>query len=144
LTFGDRPFPATATVAMYKTVELREVRKPKATEAIKENTYMDDVCDSQASVADAKELISNIDEVLDAGGFSIKEWISNAPLSDKESRNEVVLEANEETNVQKVIGTVWHPKQVQFSFALKIEYPNALFNEATPSKMPSKLQSRPK
>ena len=57
--------------------------KPKADEAIKENTYMDGVCDFQASVAEAKELISNIDEVLDAGGFHIKEWISNAPLTDK-------------------------------------------------------------
>jgi hypothetical protein len=44
---------------------------------------MDGVCDFQASVAEAKELISNIDEVLDAGGFHIKEWISNAPLTDK-------------------------------------------------------------
>ena len=59
LTFGDRPSPAMATVAMHKTAELKEDSKPKAAEAIKENTYMDDVCDSQASVADAKELISN-------------------------------------------------------------------------------------
>ena len=61
---------------------------------------MDGVCDSQASVAEAKELIANIDEVLDAGGFHIKEWVSNAPLTDKESRDEVVLGANKETNVQ--------------------------------------------
>ena len=104
---------------------------------------MDDVCDSQASVADAKELISNIDEVLDAGGFHIKEWISNAPLTDKESRDEVVLGANEESNMQKVLGTVWHPKQDQFSFAVKIEYPNELSNETTPtSTKPSKMTKR--
>ena len=104
---------------------------------------MDGVCDFQASVAEAKELISNIDEVLDAGGFHIKEWISNAPLTDKESRDEVVLGANKETNVQKVLGTVWHPKQDQFSFAVKIEYPNALSNEATPTTTkPSKRTKR--
>jgi hypothetical protein len=95
--------------------------KPKADEAIKENTYMDGVCVFQASVTEAKELISNIDEILDAGGFYIKEWISNAPFTDKESRDEVVLGANKETNVQKVLGTVWHPKQDQFSFVVKIE-----------------------
>ena len=104
---------------------------------------MDDVCDSQASVADAKELISNIDEVLDAGGFHIKEWISNAPLNDKESRDEVVLGANEESNMQKVLGTIWHPKQDQFSFAVKIEYPYELSNEATStSTKPSKMTKR--
>ena len=142
LTFGDRPSPAMATVAMHKTAELKEDSKPKAAEAIKENTYMDDVCDSQASVAEANELISNIDEVLDAGGFRIKEWISNAPLTDKESRDEVVLGANEESKVQKVLGTVWHPKQDQFSFAVKIEYPNALSNEATPTSTKSSKMTK--
>ena len=143
LTFGDRPSPTMATVAMLKTAELKEDSKPKAAEAIKENTYMDDVCDSQASVAEAKELISDIDEVLDAGGFRIKEWISNAPLTNKESRDKVMLGVNEETNVQKVLGTVWHPKQDQFSFAVKIEYPNALSNEATPeSARPFKITKR--
>jgi hypothetical protein len=64
-------------------------------------------------------------------------------LTDKESRDEVVLGANEESNVQKVLGTVWHPKQDQFSFAVKIEYPNALSNEATPtSTKPSKMTKR--
>ena len=91
LTFGDRPSPTMATVAMHKTAELKEDSKPKAAEAIKKNTCMDDVCDSQASAAEAKELISDIDEVLDAGAFCIKGWLSNAPLTDKESRGEVML-----------------------------------------------------
>ena len=47
LTFGDRPSPTMATVAMRKTAEMQEESKPKAAEAIKKNTYMDDVCDSQ-------------------------------------------------------------------------------------------------
>ena len=55
LTFGDRPSPTMATVAMHKTAELKEDSKPKAAEAIKKNTYMDDVCDSQASVAEGGE-----------------------------------------------------------------------------------------
>jgi hypothetical protein len=93
-------------------------------------------------VAEANELISNIDEVLDAGGFRIKEWISNSPLTDKESRDEVVLGANEESKVQKVLGTVWHPKQDQFSFAVKIEYPNALSNEATPTSTKSSKMTK--
>ena len=108
------------TVAMHKTAKLKEDCKQKAAEAIKKNTYMDDVCDSQASVEEVKELISDIDKVLDAGGVLIKEWISNAQLNNNEDRDTVVLGGSEETNVQKVLGTVWHPKSNQFSFAVKI------------------------
>ena len=45
--------------------------------------------------------------------------------------------------MKKVLGTVWHPKQDQFSFAVKIEYPNELSNEGTPtSTKPSKMTKR--
>jgi hypothetical protein len=39
LTCGERPSPAMATEAMYKTTKLKEDSKPMADEAIKENTY---------------------------------------------------------------------------------------------------------
>lgn len=91
LTFGDRPSPPMATMTMCKTAEMKEDSKPKAAEAIKKNTYMDDVCDSQALVEEAKELISDINEVLGAGGFRIKEWISNVALTDQRSRDEEML-----------------------------------------------------
>ena len=144
LTFGDRPSPSMATVAMRKTAELKEEGKPKAAEAIKKNTYMDDVCDSQVSVAEAKQLISDIDEVLDAGGFRIKEWISNAPLTNREIRDEVILHgANEETNVQKVLGTVWHPKEDQFFFTVDIDQPKATHNKTkSSSAIPTKMTKR--
>ena len=119
LTFGDRSFSTKATVAMHKTAEMQEESKPKAAEAIKKNTYSDDVCESQPSVEAAKDLILDVDEVLDAGGFRIKEWISNVALSDQKSRDEVVLGKPKENDVQKVLGTVWHPKDDQFSFAVK-------------------------
>ena len=90
LTVGDCPSPTMATVAMHKTAKMQEESKPKAAEAIK-NTYMDDVCDSQPTLEAAKELISDVDGVLDAGGFRIKEWISNVALTDQKSRDEVVL-----------------------------------------------------
>jgi hypothetical protein len=93
-----------ATVAMHKMAELKEAIKPKAAEAIKKNTYMDDVCDSQPSAAEAKALIDDIDDVLDKGGFQIKEWISNAKLTNTNPRDEVVLGENEESTCKKFSG----------------------------------------
>ena len=66
LTFGDSPSLTMATVAMQKTAEMQEESKSKAAEAIKKNTDMDNVCDSQPSVEAAKELIFYV------GGFRIR------------------------------------------------------------------------
>ena len=122
---------------MRKTAEIQEESKPKAVEAIKKNTYMDDVCDSQPTLEEAKELISDVDEVLDAVGFRIKEWISTVALTDRKSRDEVVLGKPNENDVQKVLGTVWHPNDDQFSFAVK----SVLSNEetCTSSKMTKRI-----
>ena len=42
LTFGDRPAPAMAITAMRKTAKMKEKEKPKASEAILMNAYVDD------------------------------------------------------------------------------------------------------
>jgi S-adenosylmethionine:diacylglycerol 3-amino-3-carboxypropyl transferase len=72
-----------ATTAMRKTASLKEDIhvKPRATEAIVKNAYVDDICDSVSTKEEAKDLISDIDEVLESGGFHIKRWISNAPIN---------------------------------------------------------------
>ena len=75
------------------------------------------MCDSQPTLEAAKELISDVEEVLD--DFRIKEWISNVALTDQKISDEVVLGKPNENDVQKVLGTVWHPKDDQFSFAVK-------------------------
>ena len=121
LTFGDRPSPTMAIVALRKTAELQEVAKPEAANAIKKNTYVDDICDSQTSVEAARELTSDIDEILDAGGFHVKEWISNASLNEKSQKGEVVLGQDHESDAQKVLGTVWHPQEDKLSFKVKVE-----------------------
>jgi hypothetical protein len=59
--------------------------------------------------------------VLDAGGFHIKEWISNAPLNDERQKEEVVLGRDPVEETQKVLGTVWHPQEDKFSFKVNLE-----------------------
>ena len=119
LTFGDRPAPTMAITAMHKTAKLKQDVKPKAAEAIINNAYVDDICDSAGNANDAKTLISDVDEVLGAGGFKVKKWISNAALDSKERPEEVVLGG--ESHTEKVLGTVWLPKEDKFSFKIKID-----------------------
>ena len=95
LTFGDKPAPAMAQVALRKTAE-GESDSPRATQTIKDNSYMDDIFDSVQTNNEATELTAEIDGILKKGGFQVKGWTSNAELSPKNNRKEP-----EEINVLK-------------------------------------------
>ena len=118
LTFGDRPAPAMATTAMRKTASLREDVKPRAAEAIVKNAYVDDICDSVSTKEEAKYLILDIDEVLKTGGFHIKRWISNVQINGEESSDEQVIVGSRD-DTERVLGTVWIPKEGKLSYKIK-------------------------
>ena len=119
LAFGDRPAPTMAITAMRKTAKLMQDVKPKAAKTIINNAYVDDICDSAVNAYEAKTLTSDVDQVLATGGFQVKKRTSNVALDSKESSEEVVLGG--ETHAEKVLGTVWLPKEDKFSFKIKIE-----------------------
>lgn len=140
LTFGDRPAPAMATTAMRKTASLKEDVKPRAAEAIVKNAYVDDICDSVCTVEEAKDLTSDINEVLESGGFHIKKWVSNAPIDSDETSAEQKLVGNKD-DAEKVLGTVWSPSDDKFSFKIKTESSaNVTTNQS--QYLPSKLTKR--
>ena len=45
---------------------------PEATQVLKDNTYMDDICDSVCTEGEAGELTKCIDSVIKTGGFKLK------------------------------------------------------------------------
>ena len=118
LTVGDRPAPTMAITAMRKTAKIKE-EKPRAAEAILKNAYVDDICDSVKNTKEAKALMADVDEVLESGGFHVKQWTSSAQTSATEGPNEVVLGG--QSHVEKVLGTVWLPEIDTFTFKIKIE-----------------------
>ena len=69
---------------------------------------MDDILDSVQTVSEARQLTTEIDDVLAKGGFRIKEWQSNRDSKDTGD------EQNEEVNVpngsgeDKVLGIEWN------------------------------------
>ena len=67
--FGDKPAPAMAQIALRKTADQARGSYPEAAQVLKNNTYMDDICDSVHSVQRAKRLTTDLDEVLLNVGF---------------------------------------------------------------------------
>ena len=88
LTFGDKPAPAMAQIALRKTAQESEEVYPKAAKVLKDNTYMDDICDSLETNEEARQLTRDVDEVLAKGGFAVKEWISNCNLGEENQSSE--------------------------------------------------------
>ena len=73
LTFGDKPAPAMAQIALQKTAEENEELYPVAAKAIEANSYMNDLCDSLDTVKQAQKQTEDIDKILKTGGFRVKE-----------------------------------------------------------------------
>ena len=77
------------------------------------------MCDSVNNVQEAKALMSDIGEVLDVGGFHVKQWISSEQSDVKENPSEVTTGGK--SQVEKVLGAVWLPQEDMFTFKIKLE-----------------------
>ncbi|XP_068735301.1 uncharacterized protein [Montipora capricornis] len=55
LTFGDRPAPAMAQIALRKTAQENKASYPEAAEVLMNNTYMDDICESVDTEKEARK-----------------------------------------------------------------------------------------
>ena len=77
LTFGDKPAPVMAQIALRKTAEQEVDVYPEAAETLKKNTYMDDIYDSVTSLEKAEKLFDELDTMLTKGGSEVKGWVSN-------------------------------------------------------------------
>ena len=138
LTFGDKPAPAMAQIALRKTAEELVETCPEAAKTLLENSYVDDICDSVTTVPKAQQLTTDIDRVLASGGFKVKGWTSNRVLvednsvQDKEISNGMKLLSKE--TAEKVLGLVWDHLKDVFSFKVNIEISS--FEQSLMSKMP--------
>ena len=72
LTFGDKPAPGMAQIALPKTAEESEESDPEAAKVLKKDVYMDDICHAVDSLTEAKKIAADLDKVLKKGGFSVK------------------------------------------------------------------------
>ena len=54
LTFGDKPAPAMAQIALKRTAKENKSGYPEAADVLQKNTYVDDICDSVNTVTESK------------------------------------------------------------------------------------------
>ena len=123
LTFGDKPAPAMAQIALRKTAQEGENESERAASAIRDNSYMDDICDSVRTTDDAKLLTQEVDNLLDKGGFKIKKWLSNKELKQNTENQQQQEEVKplQQSSEDKVLGVVWNNASDALSFVTEVE-----------------------
>ena len=108
-----------AQIALRKTIEEFESLSPHAAKTLTNN--MDDILDSVHTVQQAQELTTGIDNVLEKGGFRVKEWQSNEDLTnncDQQGGEVNVLTGSVE---DKVLGLLRNIADDSFKFKMKNE-----------------------
>lgn len=86
---------------------------PLAKGILEENVYVDDCLFGADDIEEAKEVKSQVTEILKSGGFHLRKWVSNEPslLDDCPSgSHELAVDLPFEDGVQlKVLGLTWNP-----------------------------------
>lgn len=76
VNIGDRPAGCIAQLAMRETAGLAAFAHMKEERRVlEEDSYVDDILTSQNDQKRLVEIVKGIEEILEAGGFSLKEWV---------------------------------------------------------------------
>ncbi len=116
VTFGIRSSQHHAIRA------LREVAEGKSLidEIILSNSYVDEFLTGAESIAEAKQLQSQLPERLLGDGFPLRNWSSSVEilkvLHPDLLETKDVLELGKKQNSIKALGVVWHPATYVFCF----------------------------
>ena len=101
-----------AQTALRKTADEAKELFLKAAKVLKENTYMDDLCDSVRTEEEEREFTKSIDAVLETGGFKVKGWLSNKAKKNNtdlsETKATAILQRDGE---EKVLGVAWNSQE---------------------------------
>ncbi|UYV69239.1 hypothetical protein LAZ67_6002942, partial [Cordylochernes scorpioides] len=79
VTYGTAAAPFLAMRTLLKLVEDEGAKYPRASRAIKEDTYVDDIITGADDLRDGMALRDELIELLRCGGFTLKKWSSNDP-----------------------------------------------------------------
>lgn len=127
MSFGPTCSPASAQFVKNLNASKFEVEYPRAARAIKENHYVDDMLESVDSIAEAKELVDQVKFIHLAGGFQIRNFLSNSievarhSNEEKQHPDAFLLPEN---NTEKVLGMWWDVKRDNFKYCLKFNKGN--------------------
>ncbi|XP_062540921.1 uncharacterized protein LOC134208963 [Armigeres subalbatus] len=139
MAFGACCSPTTAQYVKNINAKRFENECPQAFDAIVKKHYVDDMLASVETDEEALKLAQDVKRIHAAGGFEMRNWLSNSPIVLKslqeEAATEKCLGAGEENTTEKVLGLWWNTTTDCFTFKVSPRYDqNLLSGRCKPTK----------
>ncbi|XP_062713471.1 uncharacterized protein LOC134290365 [Aedes albopictus] len=125
-TFGSTCSPASAQYVKNQNATEFSEEYPRASADIIENHYVDDYLTSFASEEEAIEVSSQVREIHDRGGFSLRNWQSNSPAvvhslgETKDSSNKHMF-LDKSSQYERVLGMLWLTDEDKLGFCTQMK-----------------------
>ncbi|XP_062533440.1 uncharacterized protein LOC134202469 [Armigeres subalbatus] len=123
--FGASCSPSSAQFIKNLNAKDFEVKYPRAAAAIVHRHYVDDYLDSFGTVAEAVKIGKEVKAIHAAGGFEIRNFLSNDTMiaaqvgeESSETMKTICVEKNE--RIESVLGMKWLPVSDIFTFNLSL------------------------
>ena len=114
--FGDKPSPDIASNSINTLAKVSQAELPEAARELQEHVYVDDIGGSKPTVAEAKQITSDMDTILEKGQFQIKCWHSNSKELDQSDgerfkKREIIgqFETLTKRNCLALVAQLWDP-----------------------------------
>ncbi|XP_050563300.1 uncharacterized protein LOC126912915 [Spodoptera frugiperda] len=126
VTFGTSCAPYLAVKSLHQVAREEGSIYPLAAERVTSDFYMDDLMTGCTSETEVKRIYSEMNNLLEKGGFQLQKWTSNR-MSLLESLKESFgrdLEIKTD-KVTKILGLTWNRNTDEFDYSVKMSPPAA-------------------
>ncbi|UYV84755.1 hypothetical protein LAZ67_X003341, partial [Cordylochernes scorpioides] len=123
VTYGTTSAPFLAMRTLQQLAEDEGQNYPEASRMTLNDFYVDDLLTGAQTIAETKELIDQLKDLMKKGGFHLRKWNSNCQeiVSHVEEMNEEKKINLEKGAISKILGIVWD--HVQDTFRVNITLP---------------------
>ncbi|UYV84416.1 hypothetical protein LAZ67_X002056 [Cordylochernes scorpioides] len=123
VTYGTTSAPFLAMRTLQQLAEDEGHNYPEASRVTLNDFYVDDLLTGAQTIAETKELIDQLKDLMKKGGFHLRKWNSNCHeiVSHVEEINEEKKINLEKGAISKILGIVWD--HVQDTFRVNITLP---------------------
>ncbi|UYV84182.1 hypothetical protein LAZ67_X001460, partial [Cordylochernes scorpioides] len=123
VTYGTTSAPFLAMRTLQQLAEDEGQNYPEISRVTLNDFYVDDLLTGAQTIAEAKELIDQLNDLMKKGGFHLRKWNSNCHeiVSHVEEMNEEKKINLEKGAISKILGIVWD--HVQDTFRVNITLP---------------------
>nr|XP_039259008.1 uncharacterized protein LOC120335544 [Styela clava] len=124
--FGAASSPSCAAFCLKQTaVKFGNEHKPRISEIVNEDFYVDDCLTTAESVDEGIEIVKELTQLMSKGGFNLTKWLTNndelLSMIPEEKRAKCVQNHVIDGNVkERVLGIQWNVANDEFGFKVNI------------------------